>query len=185
MVIKGKWDDVDRGLLKRRALDLAKPIIREDLQAKYISLLEFSLMDTRYAVHLDRVGAVAKIGEIVSVPLTPKHISGIVRRRGQSIALVNLRHFFHADAEGLADADFAVVVDISGKRFALQVEDIEGVIQLPDDSLVAAPENFDPAQLPFVTGITIDGLVVLDLEKLVAAKGFGTDRSRKGDPGVL
>ena len=171
------WEDVDERLLKRRAEELAKRLEQEEVSVAHVALLEFSLMGLRYAVHLDKVESVSKIGDIVSIPLTPRHFSGIIRRRGQSIALVSLRHFFHADAKGIADADFALIVSVLGKRFALQVEDIQGVAHLEENRLQPPPDNFDPAQQPYVFGITLDGLIVIDLASLVQAEGFGTEKS--------
>jgi purine-binding chemotaxis protein CheW len=175
--MSGEWDNVDKNLLKRRAMELARPMDVEEQSIVRVALLEFSLMGMRYAVRLGQVESVSRIGSIVSVPLAPRHISGIVRRRGLSIALVNLRLFFHPDAEGIADADFALIVAVFGKRFALQVEDIQGVIHLHEDLVMSPPENFDPAQLPYVAGVTIDGLVLIDLESLVRADGFGTEKA--------
>jgi purine-binding chemotaxis protein CheW len=171
------WEDVDQRLLKRRADELAKRLEQEDVSVAHVALLEFSLMGLSYAVKLGQVESVSKIGDIVSIPLTPRHFSGIIRRRGQSIALVNLRYFFHPNAEGIADADFALIVSVLGKRFALQVEDIQGVAHLEENRLLPPPDNFDPAQLPHVDGVTIEGLIVIDLESLVRTEGFGTAKS--------
>jgi chemotaxis signal transduction protein len=170
------WEDVDERLLRRRAAELAKRLDHEEVSVTHVALLEFSLMGLRYAVHLDKVESVSKIGDIVSIPLTPRHFSGIIRRRGQSIALVSLRHFFHADAEGIADSDLALIVSVLGKRFALQVEDIQGVAHFEENCLQPPPDNFDPAQQPYVFGVTLDGLIVVDLASLVQADGFGTEK---------
>lgn len=165
---------IDRGILEKRAAELAKPLGAMDQADERVALLEFSLLGTRYAVPLEKVEAVSRIGEIFSIPLTPRHISGIIRRRGQSVALVSLRHFFHTHAEGIADADFAVYVVAQEKLFAIQVEEIHGVMHMAKGSLLPPPENFDPAQAPFMVGVTIDGLSVIDLEALVDAEGFST-----------
>ncbi len=169
------WEDVDRRILKARATQLAEPQEQYDQSEESPPLLEFKIMGMRYAVYLEKVEAVTRIGDIVSIPLTPPHISGVIRRRGQSIALVSLRHFFHPNTEGLADADFAVVVIASGKRFALQVEDIEGVIRLIEDRPLPPPDNFDPTQTPFLAGVTTAGLAIVDLESLVVSERFSME----------
>ncbi len=162
-------------MLRTRAAEMAKPATEQQDESRSTPpLLEFVLMGLRYAVYLEKVEAVVRIGEIVPIPLTPAHISGIIRRRGESVALVSLRHFFHPDTRGVADADFAVIVSARAKRFALQVEDIEGVIRLTEDALRPPPENFDAAQASYISGITTDGLAIIDLTSLVEAHGFGT-----------
>ncbi len=167
---------IEKRLLERRAEELGVPIAEQEY-GESIPLLEFFIMGNRYAVNLEKVETVTRIGDIVTIPTSLNHISGIIRRRGQSIALVNLRRFFYSGAEGIADADFAVIVNAGGKRFALQVEEILGVIHLPADLVMSTPENFDPAQATHISGVTIDGLSVINLETLVKARGFGTDES--------
>ena len=173
--MKSDWENVDRQMLRTRAVEMAKPAAEQQDESRYTApLLEFVLMGMRYAVYLKKVEAVLRIGDIVTIPLTPKHISGIIRRRGESVALVSLRHFFNPDTKGVADADFAVIVLAGGKRFALQVEDIEGVIRLTKESLQPPPENFDATQASHISGITTDGLAIIDLTSLVETSGFGT-----------
>ncbi|MDJ0762267.1 MAG: chemotaxis protein CheW [Myxococcota bacterium] len=173
--MKENWEEVEKTVLKRRAAELAKPLDDQAEITEVLPVLEFVLMGMRYSVILDKIEAVTRIGEIISIPLTPRHISGIIRRRGVSFTLVSLRHFFNRNAEGLADADFAVIVSAKGKKFALQVEDIEGVIHVPKAGLLPAPDNFDAAQAPYVSAVTTDGLVVLDVDRFVEAKGFSMD----------
>lgn len=168
-------NEMDRQILQRRAAELAKQLDQLEQREERLPVLEFTLMGMPYAIYLDKVEAVTRIGDIFSIPLTPRHISGIIRRRGQSIALISLRHFFHNAAEGLADADFAVIVNARGKRFALQVEEIQGVIHILRNSLKPPPDNFDPAQTPFLAGIAVGDLSIIDVDLLVEAHGFGMD----------
>ena len=170
-----QWDDVEKQLLRRRAEELARPADDHGRTEENRALLEFILLGTPYAVYLERVESVSRIGAIHSIPLTPKHISGIIRRRGQSIALVSLRHFFNKNEEGLRDADFAVIVSAKGRRFALQVEEIQGVIHIPKDAILPPPDNFDSKQVPYIIGVTTEGLAVVDLDSLVDSKGFSMD----------
>jgi purine-binding chemotaxis protein CheW len=169
--------DIDRAILLKRARELAKPIEGQETEEDKPALLEFSTMGQRYAVKLSQVTAVLRILEITAIPLVPKHIPGIIRRRGESIALINLTYFFNADQTGISDADYAVVVRGAGKQFALQVDDVLGVILVPVESLKPPQDNFDPAQQPFISGVTLDGLMLLDLDSLVKARGFVSEKS--------
>jgi len=172
------WEDIGRAILEQRAALLAAPLEDDGKSEQMITLLVFTLMGSPYAVPLSCVEAVTRIGGIFAIPLTPRHISGVIRRRGQTIALVSLRHFFHPETEALIDADFAVISTAGGKRFALQVEEIDGVTQIPLKDLRPPPDNFDRTQAPYLAGVTNDGLVVLELEELVAAEGFGMDTKK-------
>jgi chemotaxis signal transduction protein len=169
-------DKEDLRILEQRAAELAAPLAADTEPEPTIPLLVFTMFGARYAVALDLVDAVTRIGEIFTIPLTPRHIAGVIRRRGETIALVSLRLFFHPEAEGFADADFALIARARGKRFAIQVDDIEGVSHVPRAQLLAPPDNFDRAQAPYLGGVTTEGLVVFDLEKLVTAETFSVQR---------
>ena len=170
------WEDTDRETLERRAAALSKPLEDDSDAEETVTLLTFTLMGSSYAVFLSTVEAVTRIGDIFAIPLTPKHIAGVIRRRGQTIALISLRHFFHPETEALVDSDFAVISIVQNKLFALQVEEIEGVQSVAVSDLAPPPENFDRTQAPYLYGVTGDGLAVLDLEAMLAAEGFGMDK---------
>jgi purine-binding chemotaxis protein CheW len=166
----------DMEILKKRAAAIARPLEKMEYLANTASFLEFRMSGERYAVRLENVQAVTRVSEITSIPLVPKHISGIIRRRGESIALVSLPYFFDASREGVSDADFAVIVQAKGKRFALQVEEILGVMTLRKDDLLLPQDNFDPNQVTFIFRVTLDGLMILDLDALVDAKRFAVEK---------
>jgi purine-binding chemotaxis protein CheW len=163
-------------VLKRRAELLARHTDEVDALDNQVALLEFTMMGQRYAVYLENVHAVTRISEITAIPLVPKHIPGIIRRRGESIALVNLPFFFNANRGGVSDADFAVIVQAKGKRFALQVEEVLGVTSLLGEDLMLPQENFDSAQVSYISRVTLDGLMILNLDSLIEAKGFVVEK---------
>ncbi len=167
---------MNESILQRRADILAQQIEKLDTKEGTTALLEFSIMGLRYAVPLNKVHAVTQISEITAIPLVPRHIPGIIRRRGESIALVNLEYFFHSNRVGISDADYAIIVTGASKQLALQVENIIGVVLIPEKELVAPQDNFDPAQAPYVFAVTIDGLIIVDLDRLVSAKGFTAEK---------
>mgnify|MGYP000873222151 CR=1 FL=1 len=164
-------------LLQKRAEILARPPEKDVLQKGMKNLLVFILMGKRYALPLINIVAVTRIQEITSIPSAPRHIPGIIRRRGESIGLVNLAYFFNAERSGISDSDFAVIVNAARMRFALQVEDIVGALTVKESDLFSPQGNFDPAQIPYVSSVMLDGLVVLDLESLTQAKGFVAEKS--------
>lgn len=172
-----KMDHDIAAVLDKRADTLARPLDQLESREEWTNLLVFIMMGRRYAVELTKITAVTRIHEITSIPSAPKHIPGIIRRRGESIGLVNLSYFFNAERTGISDADFAVIVQAKHKRFALQVEDILGANMVRNADLLAPQDNFDPAQLPFVSRVMLDGLVVIDLDALIQAKGFVAEKS--------
>ncbi|NLN62871.1 MAG: hypothetical protein GX146_08340 [Myxococcales bacterium] len=168
--------DIERKLLEARAQRLAAPIERQQQKSHAHALLLFNSVDTNFAIQLSHVEAVMRIADIFPIPHTPAHISGVIRRHGQTFALVNLRRFFYPQTEALIDEDFAIVATIHRKTIALQVTEIEGVTQLSQATFLPPPENLDKALAPYVTHTTAQGLLLLDLSALVLAEGFGTTK---------
>lgn len=166
--------DMDAAILKARAKQLAQPVAVKDQNKEKITVLEFLIMNDVYAVELHLVEAATRIGDIFPVPFTPRHIPGIIRRRGQTIALVSLERFFYPTQEGVMDMDFAIIVTVRGKRFALQAAEIKGVFHLKKELVQTPPDNMNSARAPYLAGITRDGLLILNLERIVTANGFGT-----------
>jgi purine-binding chemotaxis protein CheW len=171
------WEKLEEQILKDRALALSRLTREQDAPKERKVLLAFLLMGAHYSIPLEKVEAVTRIGDIISIPLTPRHMTGIIRLRGRTFTLVSLRHFFHPEDESLKDADFAIIANAGDKRFAIQAEEIEGVFEIAKEKMVPPPENYDPAQTGFISGVTIEGLSVLDLDALVEAKGFGMSGS--------
>lgn len=169
-------DEKEKEILIQRARALASPRSSQRKGAKKVLMLEVKLMGGRFAFPMAQVDGIQRITDIFPIPLVPKHILGVIRRLGKTLALASMRRFLHPNDEGLVDAAYAVIVSSSGKQFALQVEDIKGVTGLSDDELLPLPANFNETMRPYVRAVTGEGLKVLNLEELVAAKGFSTQR---------
>ena len=167
--------EIELSVLQNRAERLAVPVEASEHNLELEKLLVFRSMESRFALPLSQVEAVTRIADIITIPHTPAHIQGVVRRRGQTIALVNLRFFFNPNAEALIDEDYAVVVLVKGKLFALQVEDVEGVsIQMKSD-IFDPPESYDQRLRPYLLGITVtDEMAILNLDAIATTPNFGT-----------
>ena len=166
--------EIENDVLKHRAERLAVPLEASDENIETERYLVFTAMESRFAIPLAQVEAVTRISDIIPIPHTPPHIQGVIRRRGQTIALVNLRFFFNPNAEALADEDYAVSVRARNKLFALQVEDVEGVLLLQKATILPVPESYNAKLRPYLLGITLDDMAVIDLNEIVVTPNFGT-----------
>jgi chemotaxis signal transduction protein len=166
--------NIEKQILQDRARRLAQPILPAIRQEEEIRVLSFRCMGSTFALPLPTVSAVMKINDIMHIPRTPAHITGVIRRRGATIALVNLRRFCRSDAEGLVDEDFAILITVLWKTFAIQVEDIDGVVLLLKSTLRPVPDSYSRSIAQYLTAVTPDGTGLLDPRKLLLAEGLGT-----------
>jgi chemotaxis signal transduction protein len=169
--------EAEKRILARRAEQLARPKTTAHKRKETAALLAFYVLGTRYALPLSGVESVARIEEVLTLPQTPAFIAGVVRRSGKATALIDLRRFLQPAITGIADANYAIVVTAKGKRAALEVEDIEGVIYVETEQMVPPPENLDAIQTPFVTAATADGRCVIDVDRFLEVIETSTVRT--------
>ncbi|MBN2344089.1 MAG: chemotaxis protein CheW [Deltaproteobacteria bacterium] len=172
--MNSKLKHIEHDLLLSRAERLAIPIEATDENLAVERVLVFFAMGEKFAIPLAQVEAVTRIIDIFPIPHTPAHIPGVIRRRGQTIALVNLRFFFYPGTEALIDEDYAVAVRVKKKLFSLQIEDVEGVVNLLKTNILPVPDSYDRAMSPYLSGITRDDMAILNLDEIVMTSNFGT-----------
>ena len=156
----------DRALLRQRARELARPA--DESAAAGLELLEFRLAGERYAVAASAVDEVISLQQLTPLPGLPDFLTGIVNVRGRIVAALDLRGLLGLRASGLADVHDLVLVHGHGLELGLLADTVIGVHAIVPESLQAAPASDDGARNECVSGVTPDGLVVLDLDRLLA-----------------
>jgi chemotaxis signal transduction protein len=159
--------ELENAVLSERARHLALPKKQGQKREETVALLAFDVVETHYCLPLEGVQTVARIEDVLTLPRSPGHIAGIIRRSGRAIALIDLRRFLQPALQGIADANYAIVVSAKGKQVALEVEDLEGVIYVEKGDWRPPPENLDANQSPFISAATGDGRCVIDINRFI------------------
>ena len=116
----------------------------------------------RYGLDLAEVREVVDVAQARAVPSRSHAVRGIMPLRERFVSLVHLASLVSGDAPPAAASDTAVVVHVSGAPMALEVDDVEEVIDREADFVGAAPA-------PWARGIWRVGtelVTVLDLDVL-------------------
>ena len=141
-----------------------------------LSVLEFEMAYTRYAVEMVWVKEVAAPKALTPVPCTPAFIAGLLNVRGQMVSVLNLQQFFGLPQPGLTNLNRVVIVQASGREVGLLADAIIGERKLPQRQWTAL--ETPPAQTgatepawrgKYLNGVGSDGLQLLALENLLAA----------------
>jgi len=119
----------------------------------------FALGKEEYAMPIDVVREITRLGEIRSIPQAPPYVQGLINLRGQAIPLIDLHVRFGISAVGhqkLGDASletdsYALITEVNQKFVGFAVDRVLEVRTLED---VAPPP-------PLVTAPFIGGLVNL------------------------
>lgn len=98
-----------------------------------------SLSGETLGLPIEYVRTVLRAERIAPAPLAPRWVRGLINLRGHVVVAVSLR-----DRLGWRDADpsgapLAVGVEIGDENFAVIVDDVGDVIEVPEDRRIASP----------------------------------------------
>jgi purine-binding chemotaxis protein CheW len=137
---------------------------REAVHEDLLPLLVFTLGGERHAVEVERVVQVVEARGLQRLVASPAWLLGALVARGRVVPVLDGRARLGL-ARGLGDLGQVLVLEHAGELVGLAVETLEGRRDLPRRTLAAAPA---PRRW-----LGEDGLAVLDLEALLAARGGG------------
>lgn len=162
------WDDGgtdERELLRQRAQQYAQPVgagdPATDAGADALTLLTFRLGKERYGVDVMAVRGVRVCPRITPVPAVPPFYRGVVNVRGQILSVLDLSVLFEVVRDPDDPADELVIVSGGALEIGLCAGQVLDVVRLPRQRL----QPFD--HLRYALGVTVDRLVVLDLQGLL------------------
>ena len=161
-------NSTDQGILKTRAMELARPIAREASAEGRLDVVEFLLAHECYAIESRFVAEVFPFGDITPLPGTPAFVVGIVNFRGSVLSVIDLKFFFQLPIKGLNDRNRAIVLRSDSMEFGVLVDAMHGTRRIAQDSLQEALPTLSGIREKYLKGITPDGVVVLDGGKLLA-----------------
>jgi len=98
----------------------------------------FTISQRRYAIRLLAVDQVVSAVEISGLPKAPSIVSGVINVQGQIVPVINVRKRFGLEERDLALSDQMIIAHTSMRRVALVVDEVNGLIECPEDRIVTA-----------------------------------------------
>lgn len=141
--------------------------MRENADLRH--LVVFTLDDGRYGLALSTVERVVRAVDITSLPKAPDIVSGVINIQGTIVPVMNVRRRFGLPERQINLSDQLVVAHTSQRAVALMVDAVSGIVECPDQDVVAADGIFP--DIEHVAGIVKvrDGMILIhDLEKFLA-----------------
>jgi purine-binding chemotaxis protein CheW len=132
-------------------------------------LVTFSLDDRKFALYVSAVQRVIRMVEVTALPKAPEIVSGIINMQGRIIPVFNIRRRFRLYPREVQLNDQMIIAAAKKRTVALSVDSVDDVIEIPEESIIAA-EQILP-ELKYVEGIvkTEDGIVLIhDLERFLS-----------------
>ena len=163
-------------VMDERARVLARVPERMPGPSEVVEVALFTLAGARYAVETRYISKVVRLTDFTPVPGTPGFLGGLLNLRGEILALVDLRAFFGIPASGLTDLSRILVLGVERNEFGIMADAVQEVITLRIDAVLEPPASIPGAGRPFLMGVTVEGLVVLDGGALIGDEDLFVDQ---------
>lgn len=138
-----------------------------------IQLVNFRLRDDEFGVDIASVREITKVGDISPLPEAPFFIQGVTNLRGQIIPVMDLaKQFSLTPQEKLPESARIVVTEVKGQTIGLLVDEVPGVLNIPEENIEPAPELIQSeVRKDYIKGVgKLENrlIILLDLEKVLA-----------------
>lgn len=157
-------------IYRQRAERLARRETEVDLVPP-LDVLVCRLGGERCAIELTRMAEVMPLRALTPVPGTPPEIAGVVNLRGDIRPVLDIAAAFGGEGAGgpeKGSGAYAVFLRRDGPEVGLRVDGVETVTAVDRNDLAPLDQEDTTLPLRFARGLTADGLVVLDVDAVVA-----------------
>jgi purine-binding chemotaxis protein CheW len=106
----------------------------------------------------------------------PEFIKGVVNLRGTIVPIVDMRLKFNCAKAEYNDFTVVIILHLRNRIVGIVVDSVSDVMELPADSIKAAPEIDSVIDSSAVMGLGSVGermLILLDIEKLMSGLDMG------------
>jgi len=157
-----------RLLLKTRARALAQEPPAAGAAQGLLEVTEFRLAAETYALASAFVREVQPLKDYTPLPGVPPFVLGLINVRGQILSVVDLKKFFSLPGKSLSELDKVIIIRNDSMEFGLLADAVLGTRALPLDAVQAAPPTVTGIGAEYLKGVTREGVIVLDAEKILS-----------------
>ncbi len=157
-------------ILKERANILAQEPSASVSEDKSIEVIIFLLAQETYGIESCYVREVHPIKDITPVPCTPLFVQGIINVRGRILSVINLKKFVDLPEKELTGLNRVIIVKGGEMEFGILADQVLGVSFLNLKDIQPLPPTFGGPGSEFIKGIAGEGVIFLDILKILHAK---------------
>jgi purine-binding chemotaxis protein CheW len=159
----------NRAILRRRARELARENLK-DANQEFLPVIQFHLANEAYAIESSWVSEILPLTAFTPLPGAPPFLLGITSVRGAIIPIIDLKKFFALPSDGLTDLNRILVIRAAGLEFALLADTVGSLRLVPVQEFQPPLTTLTGVPCSYLTGVTGEGLVLLDIAELIADK---------------
>jgi purine-binding chemotaxis protein CheW len=163
-----------RGILRARAMRLAREPEREEEAENDLEVLAFLLAHETYAIETAYIREVYPLTELTPLPCTPDYIFGIINIRGEIITVVDMKKFFDLPEKGITNLNRVIIAQIAqaeeDMELGILADEILGIRDFPASGLHPPLPTMTGIHAGYIKGVTGEGLILLDMERFLSDK---------------
>ncbi len=130
---------------------------RSEGTAEERQLVTFFLGDEEYGFEITQVQEINRLGDVTRLPKAPSFVAGVTNLRGQVVPLINLRQRFNLEEKKPDDRTRIIIVELSGHRTGIIVDQVNEVLRLLAKDIEPAPSivnsSYDDDSSDFMSGV--------------------------------
>ena len=138
--------------------------------------LTFRLDQDEFGIDILKVQEIRGYEPPTRIANAPSFIKGVVNLRGTIVPIVDMRLKFNCSKADYDSFTVVIVLNLRSRIVGIVVDSVSDVMELPADSLKAAPDIDSVIDSDSVLGLGSIGdrmLILLDIEKLMAGADMG------------
>ena len=137
-----------------------------------LQLVAFRLAAEEYAISVETVESIIRLGPLTSIPGSPDYVRGVMNLRGRIMSVIDLRIRFGMPANNDRPEGRILVVESADNTIGLLVDSVSEVFTLAAEDIQPPPPELGNGAVGGVDGIIHldDRLIVrLDVESILRA----------------
>jgi purine-binding chemotaxis protein CheW len=138
--------------------------------------LTFRLDQEEYGIDILKVQEIRGYERPTRIANAPAFIKGVVNLRGTIVPIVDMRLKFNCAKAEYDAFTVVIILNLRNRIVGIVVDSVSDVMELPPESLKAAPEMDSMIDSAAVVGLGSVGdrmLILLDIEKLMSGLDMG------------
>jgi len=157
-------------LLERAKLIAGRGKNKNSTTEETIKVVEILLIPERFALEEKYISEVLFLKDITPIPGTPAFVMGVINLRGKIVSIINLKSLFNLREKGLTELNRVIVLKNDTMEFGIVADSISANKSIVKSTLSPPPVNLDNIGVEYITGVTPDGLILLNALNLLSSK---------------
>jgi len=162
-----KNDSKTDNILNKRARKLATEAFETIHNINSLTVVEFQIAHETYALALDRIRIIHPLKDLTFIPGAPDFIRGVINLRGEIISVVDLKVFFDLPDQDFSNLSQVIILTSDEMEFGILADAVLGIAEISKKDIQPSLPTLTGVRVDYLKGITGNGIVVLDAEKLL------------------